>query len=161
MKANKIRNFIFASLIASVGLTSVAFNTVSAYAETLHTNASATVIPNLLPTFGTYMSPVGTITWFRDTYGDNGQVLQPKDCATKGVFDNPVDGTSIYTFKGTNGPLKPGNDKEDILRKEDWGTLPNAVLDVKLPEMAYFGVSAGTTAAGTVYGSFTGYYYHF
>lgn len=111
-------------------------------------------------TYGSYLSPVGNITWFDDNNGDNGQTLGPKDCATKGGVDNPIDGTEIWVFKGTNHLQYPDNDPGDLLYKEDVGSLPSAVLDIRLEEMSYFGVQAGRRFNGDAYGTFTGYYYH-
>lgn len=152
MNAKKIKTILGTSIIASLVLTFSAFNDMSVYGETLNTKTTHTA--SIPITSGSYYSPIGKVTYFTDYWGDNQQVLGPKDCATKGSVDNPPDNTIIYLFKGTHGLSTPGNnDRWDIVYKNDWGSLPNAVLDIRLPEFDYFGVPESQ-------GYFTGYYFH-
>ncbi len=87
----------------------------------------------------------GQVTWYSDTYGDGGQILQNNSCATKINYDQPMDGTPISVSDNQNYVL-------DTLYKQDVGSLPNAVLDIRQYEMSHvFGVSTGS-----YYGSFFG-----
>lgn len=87
----------------------------------------------------------GQVTWYSDTYGDSGQVLQNNDCATKMNYDQPMDGTPINVVDNDNNAI------QITLYKEDVGGLPNAVLDIRQYEMSHvFGVPTGNG-----YGSFS------
>lgn len=99
----------------------------------------------------------GNITWYDDAIGQEKHKLGPKDCATKKGYDEPDVGTPIIVTKTDDG-------KTDTLTKWDVGTLPNAILDIRLEEMRdYFNVPAGyKTKNGKKisYGSFQGKYIH-
>lgn len=71
----------------------------------------------------------GWITWFSGTTGSDGTTLDDDDCATKMAYDIPRPGTAVAVRKFGNPDIT------DTVYKYDIGGLPNAVLDVRRPEM--------------------------
>ncbi|URJ58309.1 hypothetical protein [Paenibacillus polymyxa] len=74
-------------------------------------------------TFSGYVRGTGRGTNFTDTYGENSNILDKGDCATKGAIGNPKFGTEIRV-RNTD------NDIAANFYKADNGSLPDAVIDI-------------------------------
>lgn len=93
------------------------------------------------------VSGVGRFTVFDDTIGDHDNILVVGDVATKAVYDNPKSGTKI-TATATNTNITK------TVVKNDNGSLPDAVLDIKNWSGTFFGYAYSPSL------SFPGSYYY-
>ncbi|WP_202128809.1 hypothetical protein [Paenibacillus dendrobii] len=89
----------------------------------------------------------GRGTTFTDTMGDNDNNMKKGDCATKGEIDNPRFNTVISVRNLDNNIVYD-------FKKNDNGTLPDAVIDIWKDGVSYLGLTFSSTL------SFSGRYYY-
>ena len=92
----------------------------------------------------------GWVTWFDDEIGNHDNILTEDDCATAMNYDRPPSNTAIHVRNLTNNI-------DAYVYKNDVGSLPNAVLDIRPEKMKNtFKVSVGTNS-----GRFNGRYFYY
>lgn len=101
--------------------------------------------PNIITVTDTQVCGEGRFTVFTDKIGDHDNILVAGDVATKMKYDNPKSGTKLTAT---------ANEITKIVTKNDVGSLPNAVLDLK----NWNGVMFGHTY--NKYLSFPGSYFY-
>lgn len=93
------------------------------------------------------VSGVGRFTVFDDKYGDIDNILVAGDVATKAAYDNPKSGSKLTATATDTSVTK-------TVTKNDNGSLPDAVLDVKRWSGTLFGYTYSSSL------SFPGSYYY-
>ena len=92
----------------------------------------------------------GWVTWFDDKIGNHNNILTVDDCATAMSYDRPPSNTAIHV-------RNLENNIDAYVYKNDVGSLPNAVLDIRPEKMQNtFNVSVGTNS-----GRFKGRYFYY
>ena len=92
----------------------------------------------------------GWVTWFDDEIGNHDNILTEDDCATAMNYDRPPSNTEIHV-------RNLENNIDAYVYKNDVGSLPNAVLDIRPEKMEdTFNVSVGTNS-----GRFNGRYFYY
>lgn len=119
--------------------------TISTYATAANGTYVYGSANNTITITSSKVSGVGRFTVFDDTYGDNDNVLVAGDVATKAAYDNPKSGTKITAT---------ANSIAKTVTKNDNGSLPNAVLDLKNWSGQMFGYTYSSSL------SFSGSYYY-
>lgn len=105
---------------------------------------------NTLTRTSTTVLAEGWVTWFDDAIGDHGNTLTSTDCATNMNYDRPASNTQIHV-RDTSTNI------DTYLYKNDIGSLPNAILDIR-PEVMrnVFHVATGANS-----GRFSGRYFYY
>lgn len=92
----------------------------------------------------------GWVTWFDDEIGNHDNILTENDCATAMSYDRPPSNTAIHV-------RNLENNIDAYVYKNDVGSLPNAVLDIRPEKMENtFNVAVGTNS-----GKFNGRYFYY